>query len=224
MKSKGFPRINRNAWIASRIRDSDILHVGCTDWPLTEDRLRSNRLLHQELYSAARRCVGIDLDAVGIAALRRAFPSGEFHVWNAEELADLPDVSANSWDFIVAGDVVEHMSNPGRFFAAASRMLSADGTLIVTVPGAFSAKRFFWMLFTGKEQVHPDHVAYFSESTLRQLGGRYGLELSTIYSFQWHNPTLKNRLANFISMPLVVFSRGRCADELAVEFRRRSEG
>lgn len=220
MKTRALELIKKNPWIAGRVAGREVLHVGCTDWPLTADRIGSGELLHSLLCDRATRCVGVDLDAEGIAKLRELMPGREFHVLNAEQLDGEPSLAASRWDFIVAGDVVEHMNNPGLFFEAATRLLKDDGTLIVTVPAAFSVKRFFWILFTGIEQVHPDHTAYFSESTLARIGARHGLKMTGIRGFQWENPTFKNRLANTLSLPFLWLSRGRCADEVAVEFRK----
>ena len=164
--------------------------------------------------------MGVDIDAEGIAKLRELMPGKEFHVLNAEALASSAELQGTQWDYIVAGDVVEHMNNPGLFFESAFKLLKQEGTLIVTVPSAFSAKRFFWLLFTGFEQVHPDHTGYFSESTLVRIGERNGFHVSAIYGFQWLNPTLKNRLSNLMTKPFLWLSQGRCADEVAVEFKK----
>ena len=220
MKTRSLQLIEKNPWIANRVRGSSVLHIGCTDWPLTSDRLERGELLHSSLCKVATRCVGVDLDAEGVAKLRELMPGQEFHVLNAETLASSRELAGTKWDYIVAGDVVEHMDNPGLFFESASELLKPDGTLIVTVPSAFSAKRFFWLLFTGFEQVHPDHTGYFSESTLIRIGERHSYRVSAMYGFQWLNPTFKNRIANLMTLPFLWLSRGRCADEVAVEFRK----
>lgn len=219
MKTKTLPLIDKNSWITNRVKGGKVLHIGCTDWPLTADRVKDGKLLHSQLCEVTERCVGVDLDAAGIQRLGELMPGQEFHTLNAEQLESAPMLSAVQWDYIVAGDVVEHMNNPGLFFQSAYKLLSDKGTLIVTVPSAFSAKRFFWLLFTGSEQVHPDHTAYFSEATLARIGERNGFRISEMYAFQWKNPTLKNRVSNLLSKPLLWLSRGRCADEVAVVFQ-----
>lgn len=218
MNTRRLALIEKDAWIVSRVRGADVLHVGCTDWPLTEERLRTGALLHRTLCDVSARCVGVDLDGDGVRALARLMPDQEFHELNAERLGEAEALAGTSWDFIVAGDVVEHMDNPGLFFQSARALLKEGGTLIVTVPSAFSAKRFFWMLATGTEQVHPDHTGYFSEATLSRIGERNGFEIAAMYGFQWVNPTLKNRLSNLLARPFLALSRGRLADEVAVEF------
>lgn len=221
MKARKLQLISKNPWIVQRVKGKQVLHVGCTDWPLTVGRIEAGELLHSMLCDACDRCVGVDLDEAGVLALREVMPGHEFHCLNAEHLATAAELKGTRWDFIVAGDVVEHMDNPGLFFASAHKLLKDDGTLIVTVPSAFSAKRFFWLLLVGSEQVHPDHTAYFSEATLARIGERNGFGIRSIFGFQWVNPTLKNRLSNLFAAPLVWLSGGRCADELAVEFVKR---
>lgn len=221
MRARKLQLISKNSWIVQRVKGKQVLHVGCTDWPLTAGRIQAGELLHSMLCDACDRCVGVDLDDAGVNALRGLMPGHEFHCLNAENLAAAAELKDTRWDFIVAGDVVEHMDNPGLFFASAHKLLKDDGTLIVTVPSAFSAKRFFWLLLAGNEQVHPDHTAYFSEATLARIGVRSGFAIRAMFGFQWVNPTLKNRLSNLFAAPLVWWSGGRCADELAVEFEKR---
>jgi predicted TPR repeat methyltransferase len=167
-----------------------------------------------------KRCVGVDLDAEGIARLRELMPGEEFHVINAEQLGSSPELAGRKWDYIIAGDVVEHMDSPGLFFESALKLLADDGTLIVTVPSAFSAKRFFGLLFTATEQVHYDHTAYFSESTLTRIGERHGFRIAEMFGFQWLNPTIKNRISNLLALPFLWLSGGRCADEIAIKYRK----
>lgn len=220
---RALPLVEKESWIADRVRGANVLHVGCTDWPLTEARLQGGGLFHDRLWESAAECVGIDLDAEGIALFQQTRPEMEFHVANAETMAQVPALAAGSWDFIVAGDVVEHLDNVGQFFKSARELLGEDGQLIVSTTSAFSAKRFFWLLFTGKEQVHPDHTGYFSEATLERIAARNGFSVAEIYGFQWRNPTLKNRLAYAVSRPLLAASRGRVADEVLAVLTKQGD-
>ena len=220
---RALPLVEKDSWIADRVRGANVLHVGCTDWPLTEDRLQRGRLFHDRLWESAARCVGLDLDPEGIALLKHTRPEMEFHVANAETMAQDPSIAQTSWDFIVAGDVVEHLDNVGQFFQSARKLLCDDGQLIVSTTSAFSAKRFFWLLFTAKEQVHPDHTGYFSEATLERIAARNGFSIAELYGFQWRNPTAKNRLAYAASRPLLAASRGRLADEVLAVFTKQGD-
>jgi SAM-dependent methyltransferase len=221
MKTRPLPLIDKYPWIANRVRGGRVLDVGCTGWPWTVDRASGGSLLHSMLCDVSDQCVGVDLDEEGITQLRDLMPGREFHVLNAEQMGSAPELAGTQWDYIVAADVVEHMNNPGLFFESAFKLLANGGTLIVTLPIAFSAKRFFLLLFTGYEQVHPDHTAYFSEATLSRIGERHGFQIASMFAFQWVNPTIKNRISNLLAAPLLWLSRGRCADEVAVEFCKK---
>ena len=61
---------DRNRYLEERVLDKSVLHVGCSDWPITEQRLEEGTLLHLRLQRTAKHLIGIDLSEAGIAALR----------------------------------------------------------------------------------------------------------------------------------------------------------
>jgi len=206
---------NRNKWILDQCSGKTVLHIGCTDWPITKKRIQEGGLLHSDLVKVCD-CVGVDQDMEGIALMRETMPSSEFIACNVEELKGSNALGSRMFDVVLAADVIEHVSNLGNFLKSLASCLSSDGRLLVTTPSAFSIKRFLGMLCLGIENVHQDHCYYFSESTLKQILGRYSLKIASAKYFQWRNPTTKNRVANMISQPFLLASRGRLGDELAV--------
>lgn len=215
----GRPLACRDAWIVKQCQNRQVLHLGCTDWPLTEERLRSGRLLHAKLAQTCTKLVGIDSDLTGIRQLARLMPDHEFHAISGESMAENPNLAGRSFDVILAADVIEHVSNLGCFLSNCRSLLKESGDLIITTPSAFSLKRNLFLALSGKEHVHPDHIAYFSASTLTQNLLRAGFHPLRFHGFQWINPTWSNRLANaLVSLP-VRWSGGRLADEIAVVAR-----
>jgi len=78
------------------------------------------------------------------------------------------------FDAILAGDVLEHLNNPGKFVERARCLLNRDAELIIGVPSAFTINNLkAW--FGAGEHVHRDHTFYFSPKTLSTLCARYGL-------------------------------------------------
>lgn len=61
--------------------------------------------------------IGLDLDQRSIAQLRETFDIDDIQYGDAEELDS--SFGTERFDVILAGDVIEHMSNIGRFFTAA---------------------------------------------------------------------------------------------------------
>jgi 2-polyprenyl-3-methyl-5-hydroxy-6-metoxy-1,4-benzoquinol methylase len=209
--------IRRDEWLIESCRNKKVLHVGCTDSPITAEKVASRELLHFKLAEVADQIIGLDIDREGIAVLSELMPNQTFILHSAEELNVCQPLAGESFDVIVAADVIEHMSNIGLFFAGVQNLLAPNGKLLISTPQAFSIKRMIPMLFMGYEYVHFDHIAYFSVATLSRLLSRYGLNVGNIYMFQWYNPTLKNWLANTLLSPILWLSGGRLCDEVALE-------
>lgn len=210
------PVINRDQWLVNLVKNKSVLHVGCTDHPITAEKIANGRILHGQLLQSASAVVGLDYDNEGISRLRGLFPSNEFIMHNAEELPSCNALHDRNFQLIVAADVVEHLSNFGKFLDGVKSLLSENGKLVLTTPSAFSIKRMVPMVLMGVERVHPDHTAYYSLATLKRILSRYGFEIEEGAMFQWQNPTWKNRLVNAAFAPFVALSGGRLSDEIAV--------
>lgn len=216
MKIGGHYIPDRDQWILKQCAGRRVLHLGCTDWPVTADRLKGGKLLHQKLASACSLVVGVDPDEEGIKSLRQLMPAYAFHVSTAEQMHSIPEIASAHWDIILAADVVEHISNLGAALGSISLLMSASTKLLITTPSAFSVKRFISFSFGSTEHVHPDHCYYFSPSTLKQMLGRSRLKMKDYGFFMWKNDRAINKLALFLMAPLNRLLKGRLADELAV--------
>ena len=75
--------------------------------------------------------------------------------------------------------MIEHLNNPGRFLTGIQRFMTPESRLVLTTVNAYCGMRFFIYALRGKgrynEPEHPDHVAYYSYTTLKLLVGRHGL-------------------------------------------------
>lgn len=209
--------IRRDDWLIAACRGKRVLHVGCTDSPITTDKILTGQLLHQKLEKVASEIIGLDTDRQGIETLSKLMPNKTFLVHSAEELGSCQELSGKNFDVVVAADVIEHFSNIGLFLAGVKSLLKPDGKLLISTPQSFSLKRMIPMLFLGYEYVHPDHIGYFSVATLSCLLSRYGFKSEQIYMFQWYNPTFKNWFANTLLLPILWLSGGRLCDEIALE-------
>ena len=208
--------VDRDEWLVNYVRGKNVLHVGCTDHPITASRIAEGRMLHGKLESSAKSVVGLDYDREGIESLRALMPDHEFVCHNAEQLADCEELRGRQFDVVLAADVVEHLSNVGLFLGGVSKLLTPDGALVITTPNAFSIKRMAAMVLLRREQVHPDHTAYFSQVTLQRALDRQDFDQMDWFMFQWCNPTPRNAFANAAVMPVVRATGGRLCDELVV--------
>jgi len=163
----------RTDYILEACRGKRVLHVGCTDMPYTEQKLRGNYLLHADIEKVAAVQYGIDLSEEGIKMLQDA-GFKNLAVGDVEEIATKNPFGDVEFDIILAGEIVEHLSNPGLFLAGIRPLLkSPDARLIITTVNATCAYRVLYTLLTNDEKVHPDHVFYYSRKTLTELVRRY---------------------------------------------------
>lgn len=132
-----------------------VLHVGCTDYPF--DGLSG---LHRSLESYCE-VDGVDTDKDGVDRFRQHF-SGDFFY-------RLEDVD-KTYDIIIVPEVLEHVDNAGSFLSQINNLQSNE--LIVTVPDCLFCLQYnhFEMIEdTYIEVVHPDHVAWYSPHTLKNI-------------------------------------------------------
>jgi 2-polyprenyl-3-methyl-5-hydroxy-6-metoxy-1,4-benzoquinol methylase len=161
---------DRASFLLDACRDKRVLHVGCTDAPITDLRLAEGTLLHAKLSQNNPDVVGIDVAEDGLKLLREAGLTNVKRV-DAERMS-VEDFESD-FDVILAGDVMEHLSNPGLFLQNAHKLLRPDGSLIIGVPNALTANNLkAWLI--GREDVHEDHCFYYSPKTLSQLCKRHG--------------------------------------------------
>lgn len=172
------PLVQRTEFLLSRCRGQSVLHLGCTNFPYTAPALASGSLLHARLLSVASRVVGLDADRDGLAELSRLGIS-DLHVADLERLDDV--ALDETFDVIVAGEIIEHLANPGLFLTGVRRFMRPTSQLIVTTVNAYCGLRFALYAVRGRggvqEPVHPDHVAYYSQATLRRLLEQHGLRV-----------------------------------------------
>jgi SAM-dependent methyltransferase len=161
-----------------------VLHLGCTNWPYTEDAIAGDMLMHFELERIASEIYGFDYDQEGIDILAARGSKNLFQA-DLEKLEKVP--LDQTFDVIVAGEVIEHLNNPGLFLNGIKRFMNTDTQLIVTTINAYCGMRFFQYGLRGRgglsEPVHPDHVAYYSYSTLGLLLKRHDLDVENFYFY-----------------------------------------
>lgn len=172
---------NRDNFILKQCHNKSVLHVGCTDYPFFEAALINGDLLHAKVSEVAGRVVGIDIALDDVEKMQQ-------HGYDVKVI-DAQSMASHKWnetfDIVLLADVIEHISNPGLVLSEAFRLLAPNGKLIITVPNAFGIVRFIKSFFK-YEQVHPDHVAYYSSGVLETLASHANLsvEESAWYRFE----------------------------------------
>jgi len=166
--------VNRVDYLAGLCRGKRVLHLGCTSVPFTQEWLEAGHLLHERVERVAAVQYGIDSSEEGVELLRKR-GYGNLAVADVEELATRNPFGQVEFDVILGGEILEHLSNPGRFLEGLKPFLHTPGSrLVLTAPNSYCAYRFLYTFLTGREGVNPDHVAYYSPRTLTRLATRHG--------------------------------------------------
>jgi ubiquinone/menaquinone biosynthesis C-methylase UbiE len=203
---KKFEMVDRVQFIKNACVGKKVLHLGCTDYPFTEEVIKNQMLLHFELGKVAKELYGFDFDERGIKILADAGVEN-LYLSNLERLEEV-DLD-ETFDVIIAGEMIEHLSNPGLFLKGIQRFMNPETNLLITTINAYCGMRMLTYGFRGRggahEPVHPDHVAYYSYSTLKVLIERENLRVNR---FAFYNTgeehrklaAWKQKLANDISV------------------------
>lgn len=183
-----FESVQRVDLIKQLCAGKRVLHLGCTNYPYTQDAIDAGVLLHFDLERIAAEVCGIDADRAGIDILNA---QGSKNLIQCD-LESLNGCAVGApFDVILAGEVIEHLNNPGLFLNGLKRFMREDTELVVTTVNAYCAMRFFHYGARGKggraEPTHPDHVAHYSYSTLKRLLERHGFDVEHFYFYDLGN-------------------------------------
>jgi 2-polyprenyl-3-methyl-5-hydroxy-6-metoxy-1,4-benzoquinol methylase len=150
----------REQFILALCKNKTVLHIG------------SNGPFNARLEKEAKRVICVDIDDCDNNAK-------EFHRMDVEKHV-LATIATGDVDIVLAADILEHLSNPGLFL---KNLQTFNCKIIISVPNATGKILLDWMA-KGKENVHKDHVAWYSYNTFKALIERYDFNIDAWY---WYN-------------------------------------
>jgi len=165
------------------LRDRSVLDVGCAS------RYGRDDWLHGLLAHDTSDLVGIDLNAKVIGELQNA--GYDVHLADAQDF-DL----GRQFEVVFAGEIIEHLDNVHGVLSSLRRHLTPGGRLVLTTPNAFYVGNFIYRL-GGHARVHPQHTAWYCETTLRRVLSVNGFHDVDIDYIGHTAPTPVRRMAAF---------------------------
>ena len=96
------------------------------------------------------------------------------------DITDLRDVlplfrAHGEFDVIVAGDVIEHLTDLRNFFEYCNRLLKTGGKLVITTPNPFYLDGIVFAWLKGKPLNNPDHTCWLDPYLLFRTVASFGL-------------------------------------------------
>jgi SAM-dependent methyltransferase len=156
--------------LGSWVSESDpnyILDIGCGSGYLARYLGRKGRYIS-----------GVDLEKEFVSQTSARPGVNSALIGNATQLP----YATSSFDCIVLGDILEHFEDPLPVVRESNRVLSSDGTLLVSVP----ACPWLW----GPHDEHNDHAERYTLSRLSELVDKVGFQVT------------KHRYTNFLPLPI----------------------
>lgn len=118
------------------------------------------------LLKDAKSLTGLDISAKRVEKCAETYKDGCFIVGNAEELP----FKEESFDIIIASELIEHLIEPEKFLISSHRVLRKSGTLIISTPSAL----FYENNLT--EVLKDQHLHTFSPRSLKSILKRTGFK------------------------------------------------
>lgn len=141
-------------------KNKTILDIGCAQ----------NPEIHMKIAEMSKHAVGIDINKKGLEVFKK----------KGLEVYDMSAEAINldsTFDYIIAGELIEHVSNPGLFLGGIRKHLKPDGKIILTTPNISSLLLYLLVVVADKTQ-DPTHVFYFDKKNLEELVNRYDLKIA----------------------------------------------
>jgi hypothetical protein len=166
--------LQRLALLAKLVAGKKVVHFGCVDHlPLLEQRRKEGIWLHEVLAGTCTDLVGVDINEQGVQYMKDA----GFETYNSNVVTEHPpaEIVTKKWDYIVAGEVLEHIDDPVMFLKAIREKYGAcTERIIITVPNALSYTNFRFAL-RNIEMINSDHRFWFTPFTLLKVATQAGI-------------------------------------------------
>jgi SAM-dependent methyltransferase len=170
------------------VRGPNVLDVGCA---AHVPEPGNPHWVHGRLREKYPEMAGIDISEKNIGFLKqRGF--GNLYVASAETFT-----LDQRFDTVFAGELIEHLANPGAFLARSREHLAPAGRIVLTTPYPFAllSQMYAFMKYPRTCQ-NPEHTCWFCPQTMTVLAERLGLRVThweLIEDYRLDDPSWKYR-------------------------------
>ena len=168
---------SKNSLLVGAVQSRSVLHLGAVGETLSPTQLKARNIsssVHAVLTEASADCVGVDYDATAVELITQ---SGLFTNIIAADVYQLDrgQIALSHIDLVVAGDIIEHLGNPGLALERLRAITEPATELVITVPNALGIGLFLRYL-RGRAVDGADHRLSFNKYTLTNLLVQAGWE------------------------------------------------
>lgn len=178
--------VDRLSFIASKCIGKRVLDLGCIGpYAYGVNPPTPVPWLHDLVKREAAEVIGVDIDEKRVYWLREQ--GYDIRAGNVYELSQI--IRGQRFDVIIAGELIEHLSNAGMFLDVVRPFLKEEGELIITTPNPFHYLNPLFVLIRRPLASHTDHVAWYDAETIKTLAIRHRFIVSELHHYNY--PTLR---------------------------------
>ena len=171
--------VSRLDYVENICKGKKVIHLGCTDHiPLIKDKIERNIWLHKRLTNSASLCIGVDINSEAIKYVKEELGYNNILELNMSEDPVHDELMKENWDYLVMGEILEHLDNPHGFLLSLRTKYPNIKHVIITVPNALSYQNIKFSL-KSYEMINSDHRFWFTPFTLAKLAILAGWDIDS---------------------------------------------
>ena len=175
----------RRKIILKYIKNKTVLDLGVGD-------IR-DRFLHEFVAKHSKKAIGLEISQKRADALSE---KGYNIIIGDAQNFDLK----KKFDVILAGDLIEHLENPGLFIKSVKKHMKNDSIFILNTPNIYSINLLLrGCCFFGNVHHFDEHTLAFTEQLLRKLLKMNALYVKKVIYFNHSEPNLQSIIVRFLS-------------------------
>ncbi len=170
-----YVNMDRLSYLEAKCANKKVVHIGFADHiPLVPEKIKNNKWLHQRLLNVSSRCIGVDVDAEALDYFAKNYSYNDIYLHDVVNDPPLQQIVAEKWDYMVLGEILEHVDNPVSFLTGlVNKYGQYVQRILITVPNAVNLMNVR-MAKNHKELINSDHRFWFTPFTLAKVGTMAG--------------------------------------------------
>lgn len=188
-----YDAFGREKVLRKYLENKKVIHLGCLDHvPLIKKRIEEGEWLHINITNIATKCIGLDINEDGIDYVRK-----ELNIKNVLfgdiTKGVIPELINEEWDYIILGEVLEHIDNPVDFLKKIKENYKNIDKIIITVPNILNRDNYV-LAKKCIERINSDHRFWFTPYTIMKLLTVSNITISEIIFANHTSLSIKDRL------------------------------
>lgn len=158
--------------IQKYVKGKEVLDCGCVG-----GGIKTENWLHGRLAEISKRVLGVDIQKERVEKLKKRgydVVQGDVTTINLKE----------KFDVILAGDLIEHLSNQGLFLENMKKHLKSDGFLILTTSNALQIPSYLITYLRLERQIClEEHTCFHTSDTIKVLAEKHGFDIVELWYY-----------------------------------------